>query len=604
MEVNAVPAAVPRPESQEEILAAALAALTGADIPPGEHEQALPSRQRPAGGAGRADRRRAGGADRRRAGPGGRAVAGRVPAAGRDRPGGGFADGGALDVLVPGVPLAGFADEAHARLSAVSDDELIGVLRAWWRQTSWAQVRALAAIAELAARRPADRTPPAAPGEFPATLSEFLPDEVGMALTLTKAAAETQVELALQLAGRPATAAALEAGRIDLRKAVVILDAVGPLSAEHAAAVEAAVLPAAAGQTTGELRKSVTAAVLALDPDAVRRRREEAEKRARVECYPDPDGTAALTGRSLPPPKYSPPTSGSARSPPTGRSRSGPRGNKLTPTGSCRGPSTAWTCCGPRPTWRCCSASRSTPRPPAGLLPVAPEATGPDSSDGSSPDGPTDPDANTGPDGKTGPDSPDSPAGGGDGQPVPESQHLPARLRRPDPVAGLPPMAGLISLTLPLTTLLDLSDRPGEAAGYGPLHADTARLLACALAGHRATRWQVILTDPDGHALAAGTARGSPAAPSTPTPPAARTGTAAAAGGRSRSPPSPSPPPAATTATPNPATGPAPPCNASSAPAPAPAAAPAAAAPPPAPTSTTPSPTTTAASPANATADQ
>ena len=156
--------------------------------------------------------------------------------------------------------------------------------------------------------------------------------------------------------------------------------------------------------------------------------------------------------------------------------------------------------------------------PPADLLPSAEHAPAPDSS-ASSPAGPTAPDGKAGPDSKAAPDgnadpdgktAPDSPAGGADGQPVPESQHLPAGLRRPDPVAGLPPMAGLINLTLPLTTLLDLSDQPGEAAGYGPLHADTARLLACALAGHRATRWQVILTDPDGHALAAGTARGSP----------------------------------------------------------------------------------------------
>ena len=92
----------------------------------------------------------------------------------------------------------------------------------------------------------------------------------------------------MQLAARPGTFAALEAGRIDLRKAWVILEAVGPLSAEHAAAVEAAVLPDAAGQTTGELRRSVTAAVLALDPDAVRRRREEAEKGARVEAWTNP----------------------------------------------------------------------------------------------------------------------------------------------------------------------------------------------------------------------------------------------------------------------------------------------------------------------------
>ena len=108
----------------------------------------------------------------------------------------------------------------------------------------------------------------------------------------------------------------------------------------------------------------------------------------------------------------------------------------------------------------------------------------------------------TGPGGMAGPDSVVGPG----------SEGLPAGLRRPDPVAGLPPMAGLISLTIPLSTFLGVSDRPGEAAGYGPLHADTARLIACALAGHRATRWQVILTGPDGRALAAGTARGNPAA--------------------------------------------------------------------------------------------
>jgi hypothetical protein len=75
-------------------------------------------------------------------------------------------------------------------------------------------------------------------------------------------------------------------------------------------------------------------------------------------------------------------------------------------------------------------------------------------------------------------------------------------------VAGLPPVAGLINLTIPLTTLLGLTDRPGEAAGFGPLHADTARQLACALAGHRATRWQIIVTSPGGQALATGIHRG------------------------------------------------------------------------------------------------
>ena len=40
--------------------------------------------------------------------------------------------------------------------------------------------------------------------------------------------------------------------------------------------------------------------------------------------------------------------------------------------------------------------------------------------------------------------------------------------------------AGQVFLTLPLATLLGLSDRPGVAAGHGPLPGDVARALATA----------------------------------------------------------------------------------------------------------------------------
>ena len=63
----------------------------------------------------------------------------------------GFAGGGALDVLAPGVVLAGFAADAWAGgLGRPSDDELIGVVRAWRRLSSWAAAGELAAVAELA----------------------------------------------------------------------------------------------------------------------------------------------------------------------------------------------------------------------------------------------------------------------------------------------------------------------------------------------------------------------------------------------------------------------------------------------------------------------
>ena len=160
-----------------------------------------------------------------------------------------------------------------------------------------------------------------------------------MALTLTKLAAETQLGLALELAARPATVAALEAGRIDLRKARVILEAVGPLPRSTPPRWRRRCCPDAAGQTTGELRRRSPRAVLALDPDAVRRRREEAEKRARVECWTDPDGTATLTGRSLPPAEVLAADKRLCQVARYWKKRSGPRGSRPTPW--CRGRSMA-----------------------------------------------------------------------------------------------------------------------------------------------------------------------------------------------------------------------------------------------------------------------
>jgi hypothetical protein len=60
---------------------------------------------------------------------------------------------------------------------------------------------------------------------------------------------------------------------------------------------------------------------------------------------------------------------------------------------------------------------------------------------------------------------------------------------------------------VPLATLQGLSQAPGEVTGTGPVDPATARELAHAAAGHPATRWRLIVTAPDGRALAHGTAR-------------------------------------------------------------------------------------------------
>jgi Domain of unknown function (DUF222) len=230
--------------------------------------------------------------------------AGFLPRAGTARGNSGFESGGALDACAPGGPLAGLADAAtrDGRLSGLRDDELIGVLRAWRRLESWCSAGTLAAIAELARRRPADRTPPAAAAGFPAQLSEFIGDEVAAALIMSGRTADAYLELALDLATRlPATARALRAGIIDFPRARLIADLTRVLSDEHARQVEDTILPAAGQQTTGQLRAAVGRAVLAVDAEAAIRRREEAQRDPRVRRWQEDAGTAALVGYGLPP---------------------------------------------------------------------------------------------------------------------------------------------------------------------------------------------------------------------------------------------------------------------------------------------------------------
>ena len=64
------------------------------------------------------------------------------------------------------------------------------------------------------------------------------------------------------------------------------------------------------------------------------------------------------------------------------------------------------------------------------------------------------------------------------------------------PLAGVipPGFAGGANLTIPLATLLDLADAPGEMPGIGPLDPDLARDLAAAAARTARSTWCVTVT--------------------------------------------------------------------------------------------------------------
>src|SRR5258708_5111752 len=73
------------------------------------------------------------------------------------RTGAGFASNGPLDGLTPGPTLADLVDDAYGDgLNHLDDDQLVGFMNACRRMTSRFAAEELAAVAELARRRPAE----------------------------------------------------------------------------------------------------------------------------------------------------------------------------------------------------------------------------------------------------------------------------------------------------------------------------------------------------------------------------------------------------------------------------------------------------------------
>jgi hypothetical protein len=202
--------------------------------------------------------------------------------------------------LPTGPDLAGWL--ATSSVAGLEDGALAGMAASYRRLASWAQAGELAVVAELALRSAAADDQIGVDGQGrPARLPDEACAQVSLALMMSHASASWWSDLAVTLRWRlAATGAALAAGRIDLGRARLIADATSALDEETARAVEAKILPAAGDMTTAQLRAALRRAVITADPEGAERRREEAERRAKVSLYPDQDGTASLAGYSLP----------------------------------------------------------------------------------------------------------------------------------------------------------------------------------------------------------------------------------------------------------------------------------------------------------------
>ena len=429
----------------------------------------------------------------------------------------GFIAGGWADTALPGPALAAAADNAATRRAELGESELIGLLCGWQRLTAWTQAGQAACLTTLVQRRKQQSVEMSRPD-----LAAHVDDETAAALALTGRAASRLLDVATGLARLPEVDAELTAGRIDWAKACLFVDLLAGLPDQAANDIASVVLATGdiARKTTGQLRAALTRAILAYDPDAAQRRREQARKDASVQAWTESSGNAALAGREL-----SPADVIQADAQLTADARWLAKCGLAGDIDELR--ALAYT-------------TRLTGRPLHTLLPAAStsdQASQPASttSPGQDDSPSTGPGAAANPD----PDSPDASSGGsqhasgttdprngtaGTGHddsanPDPatcDSQHASGTTDPRNGTAGTDhddsanphtsgcpeggPLGGTINLTMPLTAWAGLSDSPGELAGYGPADAATCRDLVARTGP--ATRWCLTLTDSSGRAVA------------------------------------------------------------------------------------------------------
>jgi hypothetical protein len=215
-----------------------------------------------------------------------------------------FASAEGRDALVPSGRLALAADEVSGpgrRCPGATDDELTGLLRAWAAVESWAAAAKLGVIAELIRR---DGPPPHGRwhGDLPDEWSPSLRHGLALALACSVQSAETTAWLAWEQQARlPGIGALLAGGTLTLAKARAVTETFRYLSDSDAARAEALILDQLAGKTYPQVLRLAEQAALTVDPELAARRREQAQKNARVTVFREQSGTAGLSGRDLPP---------------------------------------------------------------------------------------------------------------------------------------------------------------------------------------------------------------------------------------------------------------------------------------------------------------
>jgi len=191
-------------------------------------------------------------------------------------------------------------------LAQATDDEILGIGRAWKTLENWTFAQKLGVVRELIRRHPLHERdePGSAAGGLPDEWDPRLHHEVAAALGISVPAAAKLAGITWTLDCRlPGINRALTENKLDPGSVRMIVDETSVLDREdlfaRAEKIILAGLPRC--RTWADLHRLVQRAVIMADPDGARKRREQAEREhARVKFWRESAGTCGLQGTGLP----------------------------------------------------------------------------------------------------------------------------------------------------------------------------------------------------------------------------------------------------------------------------------------------------------------
>jgi Domain of unknown function (DUF222) len=437
-------------------------------------------------------------------------------------PAAGFGQGRPLDAAAPSTVMSGLADEASGEDRAfqdVTDDQLMGLVGARQRLVARQHWEELTAVAEFIRRRPHPEADPAMVScGMPEAASDDAAADLAAQLHVTAGMAAGLIHLARDLVVKlPLTRAALRDGIIDLDKARTIAMSCLLLTQAEARRAERILFGLDVGEMTGWMvRDRIGRAVIEVNPEAARRRREAAQRNGRVEVFPELSGNTHISGRELPP-ELALAAIGNIDARARQLRAAGMAGDMdclrtLAYLEMLGAPLPA----APTPT----PSPAPAPGPAPGTVPgqdgtsSGQDGTSSGTGAGTSAEGPGNGGNDPGGPGNDprGPGNDPGGPGNGPGGPqdgTPGGGTGPGRVP-PGFAAKVNLTVALADLTLPLLTFLGLAERPGTISRIGPVDPDLARTLAAAAARNPDSTWCITITGADHRPVAHGCGRPPP----------------------------------------------------------------------------------------------